>query len=150
MVCCAAASCKPKCEQAGDESSVEGCKELCDQGSGKACVKLGMTLSKTKSDHAGARAVYDKGCKAGEPEACLLLGMMLKAGEGGPKNLEEAAGQFAIACKGKNAMACNELGVLYLSGEGVKRDWTMAQATFKRACDMGYQPGCENAAKISL
>jgi TPR repeat protein len=56
------------------------------------------------------------------PVACSNLGVLLRDGDGVPRDLAGAARAFDHGCDGGNKVACAELAKAYESGQGVPRD----------------------------
>jgi TPR repeat protein len=76
-------------------------------------------------------------------EAQFILGEKYAAGDGVPKDVNQAANFYRRAAESGNAKAQYELGVLCQSGEAFPRDFDAAVAWFRKSADQGYAPAQE-------
>jgi TPR repeat protein len=77
-------------------------------------------------DYARAAALYRTAAGAGSPGAQAALGVMIRLGQGVPKNPEAAAVLFRQAAAKGLAQAQARLGFAYEYGEGVPANWAEA------------------------
>ncbi len=80
----------------------------CERGYGEGCYHLGAVRYQVGSVGPAAKAL-DRGCAAGHPRSCEVLGVMYKSGLGVPKNERRAKALFAEACRGGADGACQRL-----------------------------------------
>ncbi len=118
----------------------------CTLGNAVGCYNSGVQLRRLggADNLVAARAAFQKACEAKDAPACWLYGVMLAAGEGGPKDQVEANRVYTFACDNRNAAACNNLGNIYKNGLDVAVDLVKARALFEKACELGDGNGCNN------
>jgi TPR repeat protein/serine/threonine protein kinase len=132
---------------AGDVDGARAPLDLrCANRHGSACRALGDTF--LPDDPEAARAQYRRGCEGSEFVACAALGRLLRDGEGGPRNLEEATVAFSRGCEGGEAEACFRLGVSQMEGRGAPRDDAGARRSFAFACDASIGAACTLLARL--
>jgi uncharacterized protein len=94
-------------------------------------------------DGTKAMALFEKGCKLGDGDACLEEGMLhAKPADSGTKDMAKALAAFDRACAVKEAHGCFNVGILYRDGDGVAADPKQAFAMFSKACDGEDLDGC--------
>ena len=110
-------------------------------------------------------------CNAGDPDACLALGMIYEAAPNKQEaavelyqqacnqnhplgclalatkyedreNYRAARGLFGRSCRGGQALACSKLASLHQHGLGGLADLAAAEALFEKACSAGEDAGC--------
>ena len=52
----------------------------------------------------------------------------------------------ATSCRAASGWSCNELGILQADRE---MDLSAALASMQRGCELGFQPACANASKVT-
>lgn len=92
----------------------------------------------------GARKAYQAGCDGSLAEACLNLGVMVAAGDGGREDDRSARGFYDKACSLGLAAGCYNLGQMQLRGEGGAVDVRAARQSFDAGCQGGLAPACRD------
>lgn len=115
--------------------------KACDGGDGGACVNLGFLYEQgygVEKDAAKARAFDEKGCAAGEQDACASAALIaLQGGEA------KAATALEETCKKKSPVGCRILAQVWFRGEyGVEKDVDGALEAAKRGCQFGERAAC--------
>ncbi|XP_026468623.1 cytochrome c oxidase assembly factor 7 homolog [Ctenocephalides felis] len=94
-----------------------------DSGHGKSCFKFGSysLLGKgvKKTDHKTAVNYFEKGCKSGDPDACLYAGLIRTSNTPIPEvdhQFENGLRMLEKSCDSKNGNACYYMSGLYMSG----------------------------------
>lgn len=106
---------------AGIQSSelyAQGLNELGRLAPNDAQFKAGAIAYKEKGAGA-ARAKWEKGAAAGDPNAQFALGLLAYRGDSEPKDVKRALAQFELASAQGHARAHYMLGGMYEFGEGV-------------------------------
>lgn len=128
--------------KAGLPSAVYHLAKCYDDGWGPAgcpVVALGLTPDKRK-----AARLYEKAAKLGHRQAMNDLGVMHHAGDGLPRNLEEAVHWYEAS---GTPQSLNALGCVYVQGgPTVPRDDGRAGDLFRRAAEMGSLVARSNLA----
>lgn len=120
-----------------------GCKDCCDMA--------GEALALTRPDIDKARALYSQTCEVHYPPGCMELGVLVRDGRGGPRDMKRAADLFTIACdKGGIQAACTEVGIAAYDGQGMKPDPARGIALFEVACGHAEQPQPKACAALGL
>jgi TPR repeat protein len=104
-------------------------------------------------DPAHGSELLHRGCDAGDPKSCFLLGLDLQFGtKGAAKDPAAAAKLHRKACDAGLLTACATLSELVGAGEGVPKDVPAAIALAERACrgpgEMLVAPACHDAAEL--
>jgi len=121
-----------------------GTSQSCEAGNMKAC-----------------RSSWAASCDAGDNNSCIQLGMALRDGKFGQRELHAAALTFEAACNRvkpldaldgrsdseiaeniRGARACSMLGLLYRGETSTPADLLRAAPFFRRACGAGEALGC--------
>lgn len=118
----------------------------CDGGIPDACGNVG-SLHYEAQAWDRARAAYQKGCAASDPQSCFGLGTTLVEGRGGPRDTAGAVAPLRSACGAGVWGACNLLAMVLANGElpGGPAD---ARELARKACDGGFVPGCTTLGYI--
>ena len=135
--------CRPVYAQA-QTSSAASLQADCDSGKLEACVKAGSILYAKGEDLFGARKAYQTGCEGNLAEACLNLGVMVAAGDGGREDDRSARGIYDKACSLNLAAGCYNSAQLQLRGEGGAVDIRAARQGFDTACQRGLAQACRD------
>ena len=127
----------------GRELSADYLFRGCHAGSTGACTQLGLAFydgSGVKTDHAAARALFDRACTDGDQEACTNLGVTYERGDGVTADLPTAKRLYEGACRAGDAVGCSNLGLLFRDGLAVGQDFGRAAELFERGCrgDVAY------------
>ncbi len=115
--------------------------KACDSGDGGACLNLAFLYEQgfgVDKDVGKAKALDDKGCAAGEQDACASAGLL--ALQGGDK-----AGITAIeaSCKKNSPVGCRILAQIWFRGaHEVEKDVDGALEAAKRGCQLGERSAC--------
>jgi TPR repeat protein len=91
-------------------------------------------------------ALFRRGCRGGEPEACWSLGTLYSEGIGGAKNDGEAARWLALSCAGGASLGCAHYAKLVDAGRGEPADPARAVALLTSGCEGGYPSACADLA----
>lgn len=84
-------------------SAVRNYRRACSEGYANACYNLGQLFYREAASNdevAEARALFARGCDAHIADSCNNHAVMLKFGEGGPRDLPGARARFDAACRG--------------------------------------------------
>ncbi|MFH1531656.1 MAG: SEL1-like repeat protein [Pseudomonadota bacterium] len=84
------------------------------------------------------------GCRDGDAQSCLTLGMIKDQGVGVAPDPRSAISLYRRACSGGELLACYSLGVLLETGRGVDMDVVEAAAVYEAACKMDDARSCSN------
>jgi TPR repeat protein len=79
---------------------------------------------------------------------CSNLGMYMRDGTGGPKDMPKAIELSRKACDDGEGPACERLAEMYDEGNGVMRDQIVARKIYTRACEL--DAGCNNLGVMYL
>jgi TPR repeat protein len=96
-----------------------------------------------------ALALFDSAQRQGDAASAYYLGLMLKNGQGAPRDSAAAARHLAYAAEHKVAAAMFVLANMLAEGEGVRRDMTAARSWIDRADALDY-PEAALAKAIGL
>jgi TPR repeat protein len=127
-------------------------RATCDRGGRSACLVMAQALiepDRSLSQQDEGRAVLDRQCRAGDPEACEIA-----AAQWQRLIAPDAAALLAeyrqIGCGAGSASLCSDLGVATMAGGSGAADRTNAIALFDRACalDRYRLSDCTNAAAL--
>ncbi len=135
----------------------------CEGGNTEACYADALAaLDAARPDHTTARKLLSKACmpvytgrgkpKESHPRACHALGVMVRDGKGGPRDLPRAAELFEIACRDEVADACVDLGqAVYDPPEAAEVEAEPARAVelFFNACN-AVDPGDADPSGLTL
>lgn len=116
------------------------------------CERLGNTLRRGDEDIAKdpvlARACYGMACQVGQRgSSCMLLGMLMQEGEGGPKDLPEARVLYERGCSLGWKPSCTMHALLMAGGVGGPREPARAIQVAAAACG-GDALGCALAGML--
>lgn len=103
-----------------------------------------------KPDVAGALAVLDRACLAGEASSCSYLGLIYTEGLGVPYTppyWSHGVRFYRQACELGHAGGCWHLGLLLRAGHGVKKDEAAGRAFLAKACKGGERIACDDLNK---
>lgn len=132
------------------EASSDQLSELCDSVPALACGTLGERLRHAEGDAAAARGAYQRGCEAGDGDACVELGRMWRMGQGGERSNSDALSWYRVACEHEAPMGCNNAGILTRDGQGTEADRDAALGLFEQACRADYWVGCEAFGRLVM
>ena len=115
-----------------------------------SCKTLGEYYEAGKFvDHDMTKAAffYERGCRLGDIQLCVRLGIDLDRGEQLPRDSGRAVDFFRYACSGADGnpntyAGCTNLGVHLLNGDGIGKDEVRAASLFDRGCKGGWRDGC--------
>lgn len=131
-----------QCGRGGDDVHA-GCTDCCEMAN--------EALNLTRPDIDKARALYSQTCEVHYPPGCHQLGLLVRDGRGGPRDMKRAADLFTIACeKGGIQEACTEVGIAAYDGQGMKKDQPRGIALFEAACSHAEQPQPKACAALGL
>lgn len=89
-------------------------------------------------DEIRARAMFERGCEAGDERACPFLGYALLTGRGGPRDEARGLSLLHDGCKAGNANGYGYLGVAHEDGlGGLPRDPELAARYYLVGCGGG-------------
>ncbi len=124
----------------------------CDGGVALACL-VGSKYLADASTTEGApdtsntqhRLEMEYACLSGQGEACLQVGLLVRAGDDGfPQDLARAVEAYSRGCNLGDSRSCNNLGDALSYGEGVDRDLERGVEAFDKSCHLGEALGCAN------
>jgi len=128
--------------QAQKTDRVEIAKPVVSALSPAEAGRKGLELYSLKQ-YTDAEPLLDKGCSAGDAEACYRLGYMYRyVGHDVTQDLARSAELLSKGCEGGVAASCTELGESYSAGYGVTKDSAREAAYYARGCDGGSGRGC--------
>ena len=119
-----------------------GMHQGCRLGSDKACEHM-------KTFTSNPRALNETACRAGNMDACLLVGEMADNGYYGPRDRSTAKAHYEAACRLGSATACNNAGEMWIKGVGGPVHEERAKWYFRLACREDEPKGCANLALLS-
>ncbi len=126
---------------------VSSYRELCVEGSAKACVELGEVYAEgrfaaTRNDDE-AMLLYRWGCEQGARAGCKALAGMYEAGRVGDVSHDRSIVLFEQKCEDEEAgWACAALGTIHDEGLGVPVDTDLADRRFREGCRLGAGEAC--------
>lgn len=95
----------------------------------------------SRCEDVGALAELERGCEAGDAEACAEAAAGVRASP--PIDWSRATRLAQAACEGGLPRECLHVGMAHeLGGRGVDEDATAARAMYERACAAGSPPAC--------
>lgn len=124
----------------------------CANDSADACANLASSYRGERLPKPEASVIHDlnvRGCAAGSPRSCGMLGIDYLEGEGVDEDLNKAAELLAQACKQDEAESCSVLGNLLATADD-QQDLSGAAKAFERACELGEIESCKNAGVVYL
>ena len=115
--------------------------KACDAGNGGACLNMAFLYEGgfgVEMDLGKAKELDDKGCVAGEQDACASAGLIaLKGGD------KAAVTAIENSCKKNSPVGCRILAQLWFRGtHGVDKDVDGALEAAKRGCQLGERSAC--------
>lgn len=117
-------------------------------GHPRAQTLLGYILDKAEED-AEAASFYRMAADQGDPEAAYWLAALYAAGDGVPKNPEEAFRLFEAAATAGYGPAVDVVAEVYLTGVmGQAQDPQKALNLLRSAADAGYEPARARIADL--
>jgi TPR repeat protein len=147
----------------------------CTHGSGSACMMSGAALNEGRmvSRDAAAAAkdfahacelglsngcggllrlvaesdggVFQSACERGDGESCFLLGSLYYAGQGVPRDPNQAFALLEKSCASGWSRGCGGLAECYRAGAGTAVDDSRAIEEFDKACSGGVVSSCFSA-----
>lgn len=106
-------------------------------------------MAHAAGDYARAAQLLAEPAAAGEPRALVRLAWMNEAGQGMPRNLDEAARLFRRAAEAGDAEGQYALAVMLETGRGQPRDPAQAARWLRRSADQGYAPAVAAARALA-
>ena len=92
-----------------------------------------------------AAAKHEADCRAGDGEACWVIGRWYRGGIRLPQDLGRARDLLGLGCARRNARACDELQEMNFES-GVARQVAEAEAYYSARCDAGDANQCMRLA----
>ena len=121
--------------------------DSCAGGWAEACRIAGAyALKQTSVQGVQVDALFRRGCRGGDAEACWSLGSLYRDGVGVPKNAAEAARWLSLSCDGDAKLGCSQYAALLDSGRGIPADPARALALLTGGCDRGRPSACADLA----
>ncbi len=138
----------------------------CKLSRGRSCTAFAIAALRL-GERKQARSALERGCSAGAPLACTLLGEAYFHGEHGNLNLTTSKAKarsfhqrawklWREMCDAGDGASCDIVGLAYItgrtghnagSGMAVKKDVAKGQLVLDRACkQLGHKPACETRA----
>lgn len=121
-------------------------RKSCKAKSGAGCTSLSMLYDIEKKDPFKAFDYSTMACELYDSDGCGLLGLAYVLGNGVPQDTHQGLYYLIKSCDMQNAKGCNGAGVVL---RGLNND-EEAKAYFKRSCELKYQEGCSNYAKMNF
>lgn len=134
----------PALEATSPDEAMQAYKLGCALDDGRACGSLGM-LHVKQGQHSAAVDFLDRGCAAGQIDACVQVGLLRKDGVHVVADPGRARADLERGCAApgpRRAEACFALGNLHEEGLGVVRDRAKATAFYRTSCDEDHIPSC--------
>lgn len=116
-------------------------------GDAEAAFRMGE-LGRAGKPSAATAAWYRQAALADHSRAALMLGLVLKNGEGVPVDRAGAVRWFEVAARAGNAHAMFLLSNAYADGDGVPADPKRARAMLERAATREYPAALQQLAII--
>lgn len=138
---------------AGDPRGLDMLAYACVSDSPTACQNLSSALRSgaVPSNPPAAHAAALRGCKLGNPGACVDLGVDESLGEHGvTQDFMAARDHFEFACKAGVSKGCRYVGVLLFEGSLGSSDPAAALQWFALACEQSDPESCFNAGVLIL
>jgi TPR repeat protein len=113
---------------------------------GRGCYLLGYAYEMgigRAMNKARAAKLYERGCSAGNVDACKGLACMELLHADVSSNIADTARALERACEAGDAESCWYLAYLRHGGVGVERDERGALALLERACSLGSREACD-------
>lgn len=134
----------------------------CARGEAAACTVAALrvlpSVDKARSEQKAvgeARALFEKGCRGGDPESCRHLGLLLAEGRIYSADLPAAKELLSRGCTIGDDRSCREMARIAndaaerrQNGNGVPVDMKLALQNYQAACRLSNAPSCFRAAKI--
>ncbi len=98
----------------------------------------------------GRRALYARGCAAGDAEACGTLGLVYVCGAGAEKSPAAGRAMIQKACDSGSDRACYSLGALLVDGSHMPQDVTAGVTALDTGCARGHMESCEAAGVLRM
>jgi TPR repeat protein len=127
-------------------------EQACDLDFIPACAHVAQLTAYPQAvvEPAAAFRDADKGCKAGDPDACVALGVAYLQGLGTPPDPARAAAIFTAGCERGDFAACSSLAMQTALGLGVAKDLPRAAALAERACGAGMPLACHTLGSVKF
>ncbi|PRP99015.1 putative beta-lactamase HcpD precursor [Enhygromyxa salina] len=136
--------------------AVELYGQACEGGVTLACTQRAQILitgslrgpesgddqDRLEANYAEAFELLSQGCAAGDPLACVWLGLAYHRGRGVEADGEKAAEYYGRGCEQRFAFGCIGMGKLHEQGFGVAKNRRAARRFFAQACDLGANKFC--------
>src|SRR5688572_2737222 len=123
---------RPRASATAAPTDRAGLERDCRAGLQGQCYNLGLLV---KSEPQRAKALFERACERGVPDACMHAAAMYEHGEGTPKDEPRALRIYERICNDRSTMGCNNLGLMVGTGRGIKADEARATTLFQRACE---------------
>jgi TPR repeat protein len=153
-------------------------EQACDQGDARGCAILGFILgeelqkkdpararnllklacararlscgelAEKAADPAEGRRLTVEDCESGHPIGCTLLGVLLRDGVGGARDLPAARARLEQSCALGEPFACVGAGRMARDAVGGPADLEQARRRLVRGCRGGASVGCRDAATL--
>lgn len=111
--------------------AAEAFERACQRGAGDGCARAARLLVEHQTSVADSAAriasLAERGCRLGQPAACLIYGARREAGEGCDRDLAVAGQAYEQACNGSIREAC-------LRRARLEDDTSQAASWLARAC----------------
>jgi TPR repeat protein len=134
---------------ADEERALKLSSDACDAGVAPACTNAAtLELEGETAERAISR--YERGCRLGDAEGCVSLGMLHFGGNYPFSNPPSSFRWFLRGCAAGSAAACGDLALSYEHGLGVGQDGPRAAVLATAACESGEPLFCSNAGVLYL
>jgi len=91
----------------------------------------------------------EMGCKEGDANDCVSLGVLYDEGRNGYAIDDyKAFSLYQKGCQLGSAKGCAYLGLMYANGEGVSKDLKSALQYLEEGCRKGHEKACSNAQEV--
>jgi len=140
----------------GDLAKLEPlAKRVCEQGAYSCNVWAVLKDEGTgvAKDRAGALALYEKACAAGNSIACTTAADRYYAGDGATYSVKQAITYWEKACELWDSKSCSRAAEWHLWGDtyaGLAPDPARAAQMFELGCSRGAADACQRAGDLKL
>jgi uncharacterized protein len=124
----------PSAVDAPGAGLIHGAAQMCGEG----------TVSESR------RALYARGCVAGDADSCGTLGLVYVCGAGVEANAASGRAMMQKACDTGSNRACYSLGSLLVSGSHMPQDVTAGVTALDTGCTRGHMESCEASGVLRM
>ena len=146
--------CRADTSDDSNEAHVARVTARADRGDGRALYSLGVFYDNgmrgLRVNKVLAVEYYRKAALAGDIEGAYNLGVMLRDGEGVPRNLAGASKYFRMAAEKGDTKACTNYGIALMRGDGIATDYEEAKKWLRKAEKDGDELALQELQKLDM